>query len=31
MNRKELREMARFYMQELLERPEGLIKDDEAA
>jgi len=31
MNRKELREMARFYMQELLERPEGLMKDDEAA
>jgi len=31
MNRKELREMCRFYMQELEERPEGLIKDDEAA
>jgi len=31
MNRKELREMSRFYMQELLERPEGLMKDDEAA
>jgi len=31
MNRKELREMCRFYMQELLERPEGMIKDDEAA
>jgi len=31
MNRKELREMSRFYMQELLERPEGLIKDEDAA
>jgi len=31
MNRKELREMSRFYIQELVERPEGLIKDDYTA